>query len=78
MVYYQWFSLVMNLPLIGFPDAVLAFTKRAEGSGFVAFVSGIIFGHHASLDCLLQAWGRWPYDTTQDYVSRTFFISLVR
>jgi hypothetical protein len=78
MVYYQWFSLVMNLPLSWFPAAVLGITKNAEGSGPVSAISGIIFGRHASLDCLLQAWGLWTDDTTQDYVSRTFFISIVR
>jgi hypothetical protein len=78
MVYYQWFSVIMNLPLVWFPDAVLGFTKRAEESRPGTVFLGIIFGRNASLDCLLQAAGLWMGETTRDYYSRVFFISLVR
>jgi hypothetical protein len=68
----------MNLPLVWFPEAVEGFTKRAEDSAPGTVVMGIIFGRHASLDCLLQAWGWWARDTTHDYYSKAFFIAIVR
>jgi hypothetical protein len=78
MVYYQWFSVIMNLPLVWFPEAVAGFTKRAGNSALGTVVMGIIFGRNASLDCLLQARGWWVGDTTHDHYSRAFFIAIVR
>jgi hypothetical protein len=66
----------MNLPVIWFP-APAGFARRAEGSGRLAILSGIFLGRHASLDCLRQAWGLWNGGTTHDWVSRTFFITVV-
>jgi hypothetical protein len=78
MVYYQWFSVLMNLPLVWFPAALESFTKRAEDSTPGTVLMGVIFGRNASLDCLLQALGWWVGNTTYDYYSRAFFIAIVR
>lgn len=81
MVYYQWASLLMNLPLEWFPKAISVLTKNIDSSRDIAARGiGALFGRRASLDCLLQSWGLWsgdpPSDT--DIISKTVFIAVVR